>query len=242
MRKFIIADIHGHYDKLINCLKKVDFDYKNDQLIQLGDVVDRGPDSFLVVEELLKIKNLIAIRGNHDDTFRKSTLSGTNLLYDQGGRETMLSYQREYPECNNDPTKIPQEHWNFFHNTQINYYIDEYNNCYVHGGFNRHIDIHEQHFQNIYFWDRDLFLQAMSYESMKNKEYSFRMFSKFNKIFIGHTPVQHFGQTLPIRVCNILNLDTGSGKGGELFIYNLEEDSGYFSNNDNKFENIYGKV
>lgn len=136
MRRFVIGDIHGEYERLIACLKDVDFDYENDQLIQLGDVVDRGAKSYEVVEELLKIKNLIAIRGNHDETWYESVRLGTrNILYDQGGRETLLSYTRA--GCENDPTKIPDTHKEFFKN-QLPYYVDENNWCFVHGGFNRH--------------------------------------------------------------------------------------------------------
>ena len=240
MRTFVIADIHGEFSKLKACLQLVNFDYENDRLIQLGDVVDRGPDSFLVVEELLKIKNLVAIRGNHDDEFRNATITGGNTLYNQGGRETMLSYTREYPECDNDPVKIPFEHYNFFHNVQINYFVDENNNCYVHGGFNRHKLIDEQEGDHVYFWDRDLFLAALSYESMKDKKYKFKMASNFNKVFIGHTPTLMFGYPVPIRAANILNLDTGCGKGGELFIYNVDEDYGYFSGYKDRLNNIYG--
>lgn len=61
-----MGDIHGNYKALLQCLKLSDFDYDNDTLIQLGDVVDGHADSFEVVEELLKIKNLISIKGNHD--------------------------------------------------------------------------------------------------------------------------------------------------------------------------------
>lgn len=40
MNTYIIGDIHGMYDKLISCLKQVNFDYNHDTLIQLGDVVE----------------------------------------------------------------------------------------------------------------------------------------------------------------------------------------------------------
>lgn len=67
MREFVIGDIHGEYQKLIKCLKAVNFDYQNDKLIQLGDIVDRGPHSYHCIEELKLIKNLILIKGNHDE-------------------------------------------------------------------------------------------------------------------------------------------------------------------------------
>ena len=35
-----MGDIHGNYRGLLQCLEKSNFDYDNDKLIQLGDVVD----------------------------------------------------------------------------------------------------------------------------------------------------------------------------------------------------------
>ena len=40
MRTFVMGDIHGAYNALLQCLKRSGFDYENDQLIQLGDVAD----------------------------------------------------------------------------------------------------------------------------------------------------------------------------------------------------------
>jgi serine/threonine protein phosphatase 1 len=219
MRTFIIGDIHGEYNRLMSCLKAVKFDYDNDRLIQLGDVCDRGPDSYLVVEELLKIKNLIAIRGNHDECFFESTKTGRNVLYDQGGRETLLSYTRAV-NCDGDPTKIPETHKKFYQD-QLPYFIDENNNLFIHGGFNRHLKIKNQD-PNVFIWDRDLWLSALSFQSMKNNEYKFKIKDNFNHVYIGHTPTQYHGSDRPMTAANITNLDTGAGKGGILTIMNLE--------------------
>lgn len=233
-RTFIMGDIHGMYDKLMACLQAVSFDYNNDKLIQLGDVVDRGPDSYLVVEELLKIKNLIPIRGNHDDCFYKSMINDSNnMLFSQGGRETLESYIKH---CNPDKAwaykmsgyqtdfeyqDYPQYHVDFFTN-QLSYYIDKDNNCFVHGGFNRHEIIENQPLYNL-IWDRDLLDAARSYESMLDKTHPFRNKNNFKEIFIGHTPVQYFVESgEPQRFANIWDLDTGCGKGGVLTIMNLE--------------------
>ena len=64
MKTFVIGDIHGNYRGLMQCLERSNFDYDKDTLISLGDVVDGHSESYEVVEELLKIKNLIAIKGN----------------------------------------------------------------------------------------------------------------------------------------------------------------------------------
>lgn len=220
-RTFLMGDIHGMYDKLMACLQAVNFDYTNDTLIQLGDVVDRGPDSYLVIEELLKIKNLIAIRGNHDDCwmqglpfYREDYQNQIEVfsLYNQGARETLQSYTKRGIN--------PMVHLSFFRN-QLNYHIDN-NNCFVHGGFNRHLPIAEQREISDLWWDRDLWLAARSYGQMEDNEHRFKVKDGFDEIFIGHTPTTYFKSDIPLKAANITNLDTGSGKGGSLTIMNLE--------------------
>lgn len=224
MKTYIIGDVHGMYDKLMACLQAVNFDYENDKLISLGDLVDRGPDSFLVVEELLKIRDLVAIRGNHDATWRDALLKEdplANTLYNQGGRQTYQSYLNNCHETSDGRLIVPLSHFNFFVNTQVNYWVDENNNCYVHGGFNRHEPIEGQ-LEAVLNWDRDLFLAYRGYLSMKNNEYPFKMKDNFNHIYIGHTPTNYFGSSEPLIYPLITNLDTGCGKSGLLTIMNLE--------------------
>lgn len=66
MKRYAIGDLHGNYKALMQVLKKSKFDYKKDQLIILGDVVDGYSYSYEVVKELTKIKNKIFVIGNHD--------------------------------------------------------------------------------------------------------------------------------------------------------------------------------
>ena len=58
MKTFVIGDIHGRFKALKEVLKNSKFDYINDKLIVLGDIVDGGIRTYDVVEELLKIKKL----------------------------------------------------------------------------------------------------------------------------------------------------------------------------------------
>jgi serine/threonine protein phosphatase 1 len=214
MRTFIMGDIHGEHEKLTALLEQVNFNYAEDTLIQLGDVVDRGPDVYSCVEELLKIKNLIAIRGNHDFCWLEFLKTGQSLLYNQGAMETEQSYVLNGVD--------PSVHFDFF-NDQLKYYIDQNNNFFVHGGFNRHKHVDEENDPEVFYWDRDLWLSSLSYANMKNQTYPFKMKDKFNHVFIGHTPTKYWDDAMrPITAANITNLDTGSGKGGLLTIMNLE--------------------
>lgn len=239
MKTYLIGDIHGEYEKLLSCLQQVNFNYENDTLIQLGDVCDRGLKTFECVEELLKIKNLIAIRGNHDDCWYQSIRMGTqNLLFNQGGKETLESYikncdsEREYVmkmsgySTDYEFTDMPIPHYVFWQN-QKPYHIDKDNNLFIHGGFNRHHLIEEvEKYGNIsdLWWDRDLLMAARSYESMLDKTYPFKNKNQFKEIFIGHTPVQYFvSSNAPQKFANVWDLDTGCGKGNfPLTIMDLE--------------------
>ena len=68
-RILIISDIHGELDTFDKLLQKAKYDANNDQLILLGDYVDRGPNSKGVLNRVIELKDLgaIVLRGNHDD-------------------------------------------------------------------------------------------------------------------------------------------------------------------------------
>jgi serine/threonine protein phosphatase 1 len=63
---YVVGDIHGHYDKLMDALLAVNFDRKCDRLLAVGDLVDRGPDSLGVIE-LLNEPWFFSCMGNHED-------------------------------------------------------------------------------------------------------------------------------------------------------------------------------
>jgi len=67
MSTYVIGDVQGCYDELINLIKKIKFNPKKDNLIFAGDLINRGPKS---LETLRYIKSLGAntktVLGNHD--------------------------------------------------------------------------------------------------------------------------------------------------------------------------------
>jgi len=225
MKTFVIGDIHGNYKGLLQCLERSSFDYENDTLISLGDIVDRGPESYECIEELLKIKHLIAIKGNHDETFLQWLKTGKHALgFYHGAPETFKSYISHIPLpvfdeytrvftqqgpnffTNLTRLDIPQSHIDFFEN-QVYYYIDENNNCFVHGGFDRHQLIEEQE-PDDFLWDRQLIKAAMSH---KDSEYPFKMMNNFDEVYLGHTPTLTWKTNLPMPTANVILLDTGAG-------------------------------
>src|SRR6266700_1100414 len=93
MKTFVIGDIHGAHKALLQCLDRSGFDRENDTLITLGDICDGWPYVYECVEELLKIKNIINIIGNHDQWFLKWYYTLCHPDYwGSGAKNTAVSY------------------------------------------------------------------------------------------------------------------------------------------------------
>lgn len=65
MRYFVIGDIHGCYAELQDLLDKASLN-SDDQIISIGDLIDRGDDSASVVQFFRDTPNASAIMGNHE--------------------------------------------------------------------------------------------------------------------------------------------------------------------------------
>jgi serine/threonine protein phosphatase 1 len=61
-----VGDIHGCYNLLMTRLKEIGFDFENDLLVAVGDLVDRGTQNIQCVE-LLSKPWFTSVRGNHED-------------------------------------------------------------------------------------------------------------------------------------------------------------------------------
>ncbi|MFC6100765.1 metallophosphoesterase [Olivibacter domesticus] len=232
-KKFVITDIHGAYKALKQCLERSNFDYHNDILILLGDIVDGYDEVFECLEELLKIKNLISVAGNHDVWFDEFVRTDFHpMFWNYGGQGTILSYLRHMDgkgiclptrsgfKTSLNGSDIPLSHRQFFQNQQL-YHIDSENRCFVHAGFKRNIPFLEQE-KKEYYWNRDLWTDAMSYKFSGLTSEEFEMSTKFAEIYIGHSPTTHWDSDKPLTVFNIMNLDTGAAHSGRLTIMDID--------------------
>ena len=61
-----VGDIHGCYNLLMTRLKEIGFDFENDLLVAVGDLVDRGTQNIECIE-LLSQPWFTSVRGNHED-------------------------------------------------------------------------------------------------------------------------------------------------------------------------------
>lgn len=62
---YIMSDVHGEYDKFIAMLEIINFT-DSDELIILGDILDRGPEPINLLKDLSFRSNVFCLLGNHE--------------------------------------------------------------------------------------------------------------------------------------------------------------------------------
>lgn len=206
-KRWVIGDIHGKYEQLVKVLELANFDITNDLLISLGDLADRGEESWEVIDYLCGVPNLILIEGNHDYYIKewlRTNRSSMEWIYN-GGNPTIKSYESH-------EMKNREKHLDLLNSNKPYYVLD--NKCFVHGGLDPNHLIKE-HSEVGLTWDRSL-----SEDHQKDRPIIFK--DGFDEVFIGHTPTTYYNSDTPIIKNNVINVDTGCGKGGLLTIMNID--------------------
>jgi serine/threonine protein phosphatase 1 len=65
MKRLVIGDIHGCYDELQELINKASLS-STDEIIGVGDIVDRGPEPSRVFEFFMSHANARVVLGNHE--------------------------------------------------------------------------------------------------------------------------------------------------------------------------------
>ena len=244
-RTLVIGDIHGGYKSLLQVLERCDFDNKIDKLIGLGDVADGWSETAELVHYLIHLQEEsdnrhIFLRGNHDAWCQEWLNFGVakDIWVVQGGKATIDSYIRT-------GFIVDARHREFF-NRLHNYYVDDKNRGFVHGGFISKEGLGYEAYESDYYWDRTLWRIAVAVDrefKLIDTE-DFRIipyrFERHKEIYIGHTTTgnwlvkphlpeyQYTEQpkegkiVVPMNRCNIWNMDTGGGFEGRLTIMDID--------------------
>lgn len=218
MRIYAIGDIHGQLEMLKTAHARIAADRslngdENAQVVHLGDLVDRGPDSRGVIQFLIdgiaESAPWIVLKGNHDQIFEShirgdlssmSTFSGwcSNSM---GGADTLTSYhidasfwasqaraRRKLAEA------VPDAHMAFLKDLPL--FHQTMDLLFVHAGIRPGLPMNEQIADDL-MWIRHDFLDDPR---------------DHGKLVVhGHTPV-----AAPMHCGNRVNLDSGAGYGRPL--------------------------
>ncbi|MBA2176878.1 serine/threonine protein phosphatase [Halobacillus locisalis] len=186
---FVFSDVHGCYGEMKEVLKQ--WDRKKETLIFLGDMIDRGEESYQVIRELMNLKNkygskVVVLKGNHEDMFMNWLYSPScerALNYYNGLHETLKSFYLINPQKFKKDTRrqrgdyVKKHHSDMvsFINSLPTYYESEH--CvFVHAGFNLE-DPDWRMNTEAHLWIREGFYFS---ETIHDK-----------RVFFGHTPTSY---------------------------------------------------
>jgi len=192
---YVIPDIHGCLEQLELICKRIiplrRSDGGKDKLVFLGDYIDRGPDSYGVIEFLISLKKdygdqIVFLRGNHEDMLLTALdksdhdssvfeSSAYSMWMQNGGAVTLNQYAEKKLGSKINPYEfsknrladvIPESHVNFLLETECYHEHDNY--IFVHGGCDPNKPLNQQNKLHM-MWDRSLF-EVVKRFTISNKE------------------------------------------------------------------------
>ena len=201
---YAIGDIHGRFDKLRDLMDKIDIDFESETLVFLGDYIDRGPQSFEVVEYLIDLRSRVEkchfLKGNHEEMFEIYISGEDRLTYlFNGGQQTIDSYMSRSREP--DEPLIPDNHLSFFKSLLMYYETNDY--IFVHAGLQKNIPLGKQKSEDL-LWIRKKFIES-------GHDYG-------KLVVFGHTPLPE-----PLLQPNKIGIDTGAVYGNKLTCIRLPD-------------------
>jgi len=136
-RLLAIGDIHGCYHPLRELVEDELQLTRDDELVLIGDYIDRGPHSKSVLDYIIGLKaagfSIVTLLGNHESMLLKAMQEDmylVNWLFN-GGRATLDSFNIRHPDL------IPDLYLTFMHELKLFYQVDPF--IFVHAGFNNAI-------------------------------------------------------------------------------------------------------
>ena len=216
-RDLIVGDIHGCLEDLLLALKALNFDEKVDRLFSVGDLIDRGPNSYECAQLIYK-DWFHAIRGNHEDMMIRTILrgeydasrmwidNGGDWIYKQGTYEQQYS-KEDLKELALDLDELPlviivgtgEKRFNIVHAEFRRAVVSQGGVfAFVHTNVNDQ-DVDRWTFSSAdeqsMMWGRTLIRGPIDQQNLQKG---------LSETFVGHTPVYHI-----VRAMQQMYIDTG---------------------------------
>lgn len=164
-RILAVSDIHGELDKFLQLLKLAEYDSDKDQLILLGDYIDRGTQNIdtLATVMYLQSEGAIVLKGNHDslcqDTIYELLIKKYTGFMDD---HTLCGGENTVAELKNISRGELLEIYKFLSQLPLYYEIDNY--IFVHAGIDasRLLQLNDL---NTLLWARNEFIYSPAYKN-----------------------------------------------------------------------------
>ena len=106
---WVVGDVHGFNQTLRSLVAKLEIK-TGDYVVLLGDLIDRGPNSYDVIQFVKNSPNLATVKGNHEKMMAKAfSLSriekpdlGISTWFYNGGLSTATSYINAYTDSSSN--------------------------------------------------------------------------------------------------------------------------------------------
>lgn len=205
MKVFAIGDIHGCNMELNRLIPLIEAEVKaGDKVVFLGDYIDRGPDSYGVIETILGWASRMSeqdvefrfLMGNHEDMM----MNDYNMWLFNGGYQTYESYLKAGEDVGN----LPHRHKDFYRNLEYSAKFGRF--VFVHAGLDPTMML-DAHTKSMLLWSRN----HVGYDG----DYLGGHF-----VVYGHTPTDKV-----IRRRNQLDIDTACVFGGKLTCAAIDVDT-----------------
>lgn len=206
-RILVISDIHGELKLFDSLLEKMKYDADEDQLILVGDYVDRGPDSKGVLNRVSELKRngAVVLRGNHDEMMLNVVdgVSGALERWERNGAlMTLQSYDSSIESVILSAGAEFEKHISLIR--EMDYYYETKDYIFVHAGVSPDTPVQKTD-PHTFLWIRELFYEKYSGDKT---------------VIFGHTPTSairqeknhdiYFGEN------NIIGIDGAATYGGQL--------------------------
>lgn len=203
MRRYVIGDIHG-CAKALRTLVDAIAPQSDDELVFLGDYVDRGSDSRNVVEQLIDLQGrcrVVCLHGNHEIMLGGVLFRDLNptVWLGSGGKATITSY-------GGDIRKMPEAHRAFLKSLRPYYEIND--TIFVHASYEAHLPMERQD-DSVIYWSHLSYLLPPPHISGK-------------RVFVGHTP-QPSGRVMDAG--HLVCIDTHCVGNGFLTAFNVDSNA-----------------
>jgi serine/threonine protein phosphatase 1 len=147
MKIAVIPDIHGRYDALVAMLKhcgavdaQLAWNWTETKVIQLGDLIDRGPQVRECVELMMRLQQqaggmVRVLKGNHEALLLESVTTGSGeslaMWLANGARGTLQSYGEDFDRL----CRPGGSHFSWFKSLPVR--LEEDGVLFVHGGLSK---------------------------------------------------------------------------------------------------------